>query len=235
MKNLLLTLSTIAFFFMNAVAQETPSNINVPKDAKVDVTLTEAKSGELLNNEIVIFRSQLNAREYQGLTDSTGKFSLRLPAGAKYDIYVLGFNDSTVTNVLEIPALKGNQFFKNAFKVDLKFEAPKSFVLDNVTFETGKADLKPESFATLDELVSYLKRKDDERIEIGGHTDNVGNAKANEMLSLNRANTVMIYLITKGIAPDRLASKGYGMTQPIDDNKTADGRATNRRTEVKIL
>ena len=235
MKGIIATISIMITLLAGARGQQNPPAMNVPKDARVDLTLVEAKSGEKLNNEIVIFRSQLNGREYQGLTDSSGQFSLRLPAGAKYDIYVLGFSDSTVTNVLDIPALKENQFFKNPFKVDVKFEAPKSFILDNVTFETGKAELKPESFVTLDELVAYLKRKDDERIEIGGHTDNVGNAKSNEMLSLNRANAVMIYLITKGIAPDRLTAKGYGMTQPIDDNKTAEGRATNRRTEVKIL
>jgi outer membrane protein OmpA-like peptidoglycan-associated protein len=87
----------------------------------------------------------------------------------------------------------------------------------------------------LDELAEYLKRKDDEKIEIGGHTDNVGKADANMLLSSNRANTVMAYLLTKGISPERVTSKGYGMTMPIEDNTSAEGRAMNRRTEVKIL
>src|SRR4029079_916845 len=108
-----------------------------------------------------------------------GKFSIHLPAGDKYEIFILGFNDSTSYNVLDIPALKGNQFYKNPFKVEIQFEAPKSFVLENCTFESGKANLKPEAYAVLNELVEYLNRKDDERIEIGGHTDNVGKAEAN--------------------------------------------------------
>lgn len=212
-----------------------PQDLNLPKDAQVNVTIADAKSGRMLNNEIVVFRSQANTREYQGLSDSTGKFSLRLPTGAKYEIFILGFNDSTSYNVLDIPALKGNQYYKNPFKVDIQFEAPKSFVLDNCTFETGKAELKPEAYSVLDELVEYLKRKDDEKIEIGGHTDNVGKADANMVLSQNRANTVRAYLLMKGIASERVTAKGYGMTQPVAENDTAEGRSLNRRTEVKIL
>lgn len=209
--------------------------MNLPKDAPVDVSIADAKSGNMLNHEIVIFRSKINSREYQGLSDSVGKFSLRLPAGDKYEIFILGFNDSTSYNMLDIPALKGNQFYKNPFKVDIQFEAPKSFVLDNCTFESGKATLKPEAYAVLDDLVEYLNRKDDERIEIGGHTDNVGKAEANMILSTNRANTVRAYLLTKGIAPERVTAKGYGMTVPVDDNVDEEGRQANRRTEVKIL
>ncbi|MEP7143499.1 MAG: OmpA family protein, partial [Ferruginibacter sp.] len=130
---------------------------------------------------------------------------------------------------------KDNQFYKEGFKVDIQFEAPKSFVLENCTFESGKATLKPEASSVLDELVEYLKRKDDERIEIGGHTDNVGKAEANMVLSTNRANTVRDYLLTKSIAPERVTSKGYGMTVPIADNDSEEGRQVNRRTEVKIL
>lgn len=227
---LLITLLPFAGF-----SQTPATDMNLPKDATVNVTIADAKSGKMLNNEIVVFRSSANGREYQGLSDSTGKFSLRLPAGAKYEIFILGFSDSTSYNVLDIPALKGNQYFKTPFKVDIQFEAPKSFVLDNCTFETGKAELKPESYTVLDELVEYLKRKDDEKIEVGGHTDNVGKADANMVLSQNRANTVRAYLLMKGIAPERVTAKGYGMSQPIAENDTAEGRSLNRRTEVKIL
>ncbi len=234
MKKLCLILSGIFVFTAYSFAQGTQP-MNLPKDATVDVTIADAKSGNMLNHEIVIFRSKLNNREYQGLSDSAGKFSLRLPAGDKYEIFILGFNDSTSYNVLEIPALKGNQFYKSSFKVDIQFEAPRSFVLDNCTFESGKATLKVEAYAVLDELVDYLKRKEDERIEIGGHTDNVGKAEVNMVLSTNRANTVREYLLSKGIAPDRVFSKGYGLTVPIAENDTDEGRQMNRRTEVKIL
>lgn len=211
------------------------NDLNLPKDAQVDVTIAEERSGQRLANEIVVFKSRMKEREYQGLSDAEGKFTVRLPAGDKYDIFILGFNDSLSYNVLDIPALKDNQYYKNPFKVDIQFDPPKSFVLENVTFETGKADLKPESFVVLDELVEYLKRKSDERIEVGGHTDNVGKADANIVLSQNRANTVRAYLLMKGIDSERVTARGYGMTEPIAENTTAEGRQMNRRTEVKIL
>lgn len=217
-------------------AQSSPAApMNLPKDAPVNVSIADAKSGNLLSNEIVVFKSRANGTEFQGLSDSTGKFTVRLPNGTKYDIYILGFHDSTSYNVLDIPALKDNQYYKNPFNVDIQFEAPKSFVLDNCTFETGKATLQPEAYKVVDELVEYLKRKEDEKIEVGGHTDNVGKPEANMILSTNRANTVRAYLLTKGIAPERVTSKGYGITVPIAENDTAEGRALNRRTEVKII
>jgi outer membrane protein OmpA-like peptidoglycan-associated protein len=225
----LLTISIAGF------SQAPAPAMNLPKDAPVDVTIVDAKTGHQLNNEIVVFRSLSNKTEFQGLSDSAGKFTLRLPSGSKYEIFILGFNDSTSYTTLDIPALKGNQYYKNPFKVDIQFEAPKAFVLDNVTFETGKADLKPASYTVLDELVEYLKRKDDEKIEVGGHTDDVGKADANMILSNSRANTVRAYLLTKGIAPERVTAKGYGMDVPIAENDTDEGRAINRRTEVKII
>ena len=209
-------------------------NASIPKDAPIDVTVSDFKNN-LKANEIIVFKSQINSKEYQGLTDDNGKFSIRLPAGDKYEIFILGFKDSTSYNILDIPATTGNAYYKNAFKVDIQFQPSKTFVLDDCNFETGKATLQPESYSVLDELVAYLVRKDDEKIELGGHTDNVGSAASNLKLSLDRANTVREYLLTKGIDPDRVTAKGYGMSEPIADNKSEEGRALNRRTEVKIL
>lgn len=218
-------------------SQNTPiTAANVPKDAQVDVSMVDAKNGKILPSEIVVFKSQANGTEFQGLTNDAGKFSLRLPIGTKYDIFILGFKDSTAYPlVLDIPALTGTKFYSKPFTVDIEFEAPGAFVLDHCTFESGKATLKDEAYPVLDELVEYLKRKDDERVEIGGHTDNVGTAAKNLILSQDRANTVRAYLLMKGIAPDRVTAKGYGLTQPIAENTTEEGRAINRRTEVKTL
>ncbi len=216
-------------------AQTSPvQNAAIPKDAPIDVTVSDFKNN-MRSNEIIVFRSDVNGREYQGITNDSGKFTIRLPSGAKYEIFILGFKDSTSYNVLDIPAPKGNAYYKNPFKVNIQFQPSKTFILEDCNFETGKATLQPESYAVLDELVAYLNRKDDEKIELGGHTDNVGSAASNMKLSLDRANTVRDYLISKGIDASRVFAKGYGMTQPIADNKTEDGRAQNRRTEVKIL
>ena len=209
-------------------------NAAIPKDARVNVSMTDFKNNAL-NNEIIVFKSQANTKEYQGLTDSTGKFSIRLPSGDKYEVFILGFKDSTSYIMLDIPALKGNAYYKDPFNVDIQFMPAKTFVLDNCNFDFGKATLQPSSYQVLDELVAYLVRKDDENIEIGGHTDNVGTAQKNLLLSQERANTVRAYLLTKGIDPSRVTAKGYGYTVPVADNKTESGRAQNRRTEVKVL
>jgi outer membrane protein OmpA-like peptidoglycan-associated protein len=207
---------------------------SIPKDAPVDVFMTDFKKN-ILPHEIVVFRSFGNGREYQGITNLDGRFSTRLPAGDKYEIFILGFKDSTSYVVLDIPPLEGRAYYKNPFKVDIQFMPSKSFVLEDCNFETGKADLQEDSYKVIDELVAYLKRKEDVRIELGGHTDNVGSAKSNQVLSEDRANTVRNYLIEKGIDPERVTAKGYGLTKPVESNKTEEGRALNRRTEVTIL
>ena len=231
LSSLIVLLTPVIVFCQTSPVQ----NASIPKDAPVNVRLTDFKNN-VLNNEIVIFKSKLNGKEYQGLTDSLGKFSFRLPVGDKYEIYILGFNDSTLNdNLLTIPPTTGNAYYKNPFVVDIQHLPAKSFILEDCNFETGKADLKEESYKVIDELVAYLNRKDDERIELGGHTDNVGKAKKNQLLSEARANTVRAYLIMKGIDPSRVTAKGYGLSKPIASNKTAAGRAQNRRTEVTIL
>ena len=237
MKNNSLSIIVGIFLLMNASHAQSNTvqqNASQSKDAPVDVSISDFKKNMLVH-EIVVFRSQLNQKEYQGLSQEDGKFSLRLPEGDKYDIFILGFKDSVSNITLDIPALGPNQSYKTAQKVDLFHQPAKTFVLDDVNFETGKADLKIESFPVLDELVAYLNRKDDERIEIGGHTDNVGKPAANILLSMERAKSVMAYVITKGIDADRLTAKGYGSSIPVASNVTTVGKAMNRRTEIKIL
>lgn len=235
MKKILLFLLAAVSMQLTANAQAAPvQNAAIPKDAPINVVVTDFKNNPL-QQEIIVFRSKLNGREYQGISGADGKFSTRLPAGDSYEIFILGFKDSTSYNIFEIPAPQGNAYYKDAFKVDIQFQPSKTFILENVNYETGKATLDEDSYPVLDELVAYLNRKDDQRIEIGGHTDNVGTAANNLKLSNERAVTVMQYLISKGISPSRLEAKGYGFSMPIESNKTEEGRAQNRRTEVKIL
>jgi len=229
-----LSLLFLAALFPTVFSQTTPV-LNLPKDAKVEGSVSDMRTKQPKNNELVVFRSQKNNNEYQVISDSTGKFSTRLPAGDKYDIYIMGFKDSSSYNILDIPALGPNSYYKNPFTVNLEFDPPKTFVLDDVEFDFGKSTLRPESYNTLDDLVDYLKRKPNERIEIGGHTDNIGSDEKNLVLSLERAKSIVAYLIAKGISNDRLVAKGYGAEEPIEDNSTQEGRQKNRRTEVKIL
>jgi OOP family OmpA-OmpF porin len=107
---------------------------------------------------------------------------------------------------------------------------------ENVDFETDSAKLLPSSKPLLDEVVTVMKEHPDiEHVRVGGHTDSTGDKAHNLKLSDERAASVKQYLVDHGIAADRLASKGYGETRPIADNKTDEGRAQNRRVDIHIL
>ncbi|MBI4774103.1 MAG: OmpA family protein [Deltaproteobacteria bacterium] len=104
--------------------------------------------------------------------------------------------------------------------------------LGNVLFDFGKAKIKSSAHGYLDEVAETLKNNPSLTVEIAGHTDNVGSAKYNKKLSLRRAKAVANYLNKKGISMDRLPTTGHGFSQPVASNKTKDGRAKNRRTEL---
>jgi outer membrane protein OmpA-like peptidoglycan-associated protein len=107
--------------------------------------------------------------------------------------------------------------------------------LKNIFFETNKFDLKEESKVELQKLMNFLNVNINIRIEISGHTDNVGDKKLNQVLSQNRAKSVYDYLINNGIDKTRLSFRGYGDTKPVVANDTPENKARNRRTEFKVV
>ncbi|MDO4795729.1 MAG: OmpA family protein [Brachymonas sp.] len=104
----------------------------------------------------------------------------------------------------------------------------------NVEFDTGKATLRAASRAELDELAAALKESGAAG-EVAGHTDNAGQPQANLALSQQRAQAVKDYLVQQGVAADKLSATGYGMTQPIADNASAEGRQRNRRVQFRVM
>lgn len=111
----------------------------------------------------------------------------------------------------------------------------KSFVIDNIFYNTNSAELKPESKIIIESFAGYLKLNPAIKVEIQGHTDNVGNPKDNDALSNNRAFSVKALLEELGVNGKRITAKGFGQSKPIADNNTEDGRAKNRRTEFMIV
>ena len=112
---------------------------------------------------------------------------------------------------------------------EIKLVAP-----ENVTFATNSSTISSRFTNTLDSIASVLKEYPDSNITVSGHTDSTGNDAINNPLSVNRANSVASYLKQQGIASSRITAAGYGSKQPIASNSTADGRAQNRRVEIKI-
>jgi outer membrane protein OmpA-like peptidoglycan-associated protein len=111
----------------------------------------------------------------------------------------------------------------------------KTLILEGVNFETGQATLTPESEAILNGVAESLVANDTIRVQVTGHTDNTGSLALNRRLSLARAESVRQYLISKGVAEDRLTARGLGPAEPVASNRTAEGRAQNRRVELRRL
>jgi outer membrane protein OmpA-like peptidoglycan-associated protein len=120
---------------------------------------------------------------------------------------------------------------------DIEFDKESGIVrtLKPIQFEFGKANIKKVSFPILDEVATFMKEREEIRIAVHGHTDNVGADDINLRLSKARAASVMNYLVGKGIKKSRLESEGFGESTPIESNDTAEGRAKNRRVDFKIL
>jgi outer membrane protein OmpA-like peptidoglycan-associated protein len=106
---------------------------------------------------------------------------------------------------------------------------------NGVTFDVDSYSLKPEFRTTLDQIADNLKQYPDSLIDVYGHTDSTGSPQYNQTLSENRAATVANYLAMRGVSDARIRSRGYGETMPIAGNDTDQGRARNRRVEIKIV
>ncbi len=183
------------------------------------VELTDINSGNLI--------SKLQ-------TDEDGNYLVTLPEGRDYAFNVnrkgyLFFSDNF--SLSKNPA--DSVFIKDIPLQPLEKGA--AIVLKNIFFDSKKFDLKPASLAELDKVVQLLNDNPALKIEIDGYTDNVGQPADNLSLSNNRAKAVVNYLLTKGIAAQRLSYKGFGETKPVADNTTEAGKALNRRTELSVI
>lgn len=165
-----------------------------------------------------------------------GFFEAQLEAQSNFSIS--GKKAGFISNIEEMSTMGLKRSETLYVKLELEIEEAKAgqqMVMNKIFFETGKADLNTVSSTDLNILVNYLKNNPTARLEIQGHTDSTGSAIINNKLSEDRARSVVNYLILEGISDSRLSAKGYGSLQPIDSNATIEGRANNRRVEVKIL
>jgi outer membrane protein OmpA-like peptidoglycan-associated protein len=154
------------------------------------------------------------------VSDILGKFfTKKLPSGFELNIPELGVENKLIA------------FIEDAKRpVDDKTW----FTFDRLTFDTGKATLKPESQEQLKNIAEILKAYPKVTLKLGGYTDNTGDAKANVTLSQQRADTVMAELVKLGVDAGRLKAEGYGQEHPVADNSTEEGRAKNRRIDLRV-
>lgn len=182
------------------------------------VELSDVKSGSLISKV---------------QTDEDGNYLVTLPVGKDYAFNVTRKGYLFYSDNFSLFDNKTDSFF--TVNIPLQpIEKGATIVLKNIFFETRKFDLQPESRSELDKLVSLLNDNPNLKIQIDGHTDNVGQEKDNLLLSNNRAKSVVGYLLNKGINSQRLSYKGFGASKPIADNSSEQGRALNRRTELSV-
>ncbi len=196
------------------------------------VTDKKTTTGLPVSVELIDLASKQTISKIQ--TDEKGNYFITLPVGKDYAFNVnrkgyLFYSDNF---------LMTNRTPDSVYKKDISLqpiETNASVVLKNIYFDVGKFELKPESQVELEKLIQLLTDNPSLKIEISGHTDNVGKPADNLLLSNNRAKSVITYLVSKAIPAQRLIARGYGETKPMSDNKTEEGRALNRRTEMKVV
>ena len=187
------------------------ANINVTNETKHSVLTKQSHAGD------GIFRAQLEAES---------------------DFTIVGKKASYISNIEKVTTKGLNRSTTLYVKLELGIEEAKvgqSIQLNNIYFEVGKANLNTAVSSDLDKLTQFLKDNPEARLEIQGHTDNKGKAEMNIRLSQSRANSVVDYLTKNGIESNRLIAKGYGASQPVAENTSAEGRAKNRRVVMKVL
>lgn len=211
--------------------------------------ITDAETQQPLVSRVEIVDMSTGKLHAAVNSDPDGFFLITLPTGKNY-----AFNVSKPAYIFhsEHFALKELKETSDPYKLAIGLRAVpevvtgsteipasalekyKPTVLRNVFFDTGSADLRPESFIELNRLKVFLEDNSAIQIQLNGHTDNVGSDTNNLALSDNRAKAVFTYLVENGIKATRMTYKGYGETSPIDSNDTDAGRQANRRTEFII-
>ena len=165
----------------------------------------------------------------------TGEYKIVLPYGQKYSIRAIAKDFIAEGDNIDLTKPQAFQEIKGKELKLVPIEVGRTVRLNNIFFDTGKAELRPESGPELDRLITTLNETPRMVIEVRGHTDNTGSNEVNNKLSQDRADAVREYFISKGIEPDRVASKGFGETSPVATNDTDAGRQQNRRVEFLIV
>ena len=166
---------------------------------------------------------------------TTGEFELIIPHGGNYGVaterqgYLFNSINFNLPKFAEYQEIDTHVIMAPA-------EVGSKAVLKNIFFDVGKSELKTQSLAELEKILDLLKKNQQLKVQINGHTDNTGNATMNKNLSLKRASSVVEYLISKGVDANRVAAKGFGSERPIVSNDDEEGgREINRRTEIEII
>lgn len=198
--------------------------------------ISDAKSGDPLEAYFSLINLKTGEETVRSFSDpNTGAFLVCIPVNYEYALNVSREGYLFYSENFSFPDVKSDV---EPYLLDIRLEPiteGKLMVLRNIFFDSGEYTLKDESLVELQKLLAFLRTNPEIEIEIGGHTDDVGTEEFNKLLSENRAKSVFTYLVENGIDSERLHFEGYGYAVPVSQNKSEEGRAKNRRTEIKIL
>ncbi|MCR4663503.1 MAG: OmpA family protein [Endomicrobiaceae bacterium] len=224
----------------NKFSEELSFRFTIGDENKIDKTKTNLKIVNFGNNSTLIKEWKFDDAEvipqvvrWDGRDDV---YNLVIPAG-EYRAVLTATDEFGNRASMSLSFTAIEQVSGKLSEIVVK-EEPRGLVVNlssNILFETGKSSLKKEATASLDETISLLNAYPANKVLIEGYTDSTGSKKANLQLSYDRAQEVYIYFVKHGIPAERLNVVGYGQENPVASNKTAQGRAQNRRVNVIIL
>jgi OmpA-OmpF porin, OOP family len=226
------TVFILILLTLTVAAQTTPGDTK-EKAIRVNASVMNSKQN-MLKGETVYFVTSPRKEIEVGTSDANGKFTLSLYPGTKYQVLIRRMTDTSFYAEFETPVLKKDEYSLKGISIEIEYDIPTVYTLDNIYFDVNQYNIKPGSYKQLDEVASYMASRE-ECFEIRGYTDNTGNNEANVLLSGNRAKAIVAYLVKKGVNKSRLTAKALGSSNPQSDNKSSNGRKQNRRTEISIV
>lgn len=209
-----------------------PQESRAREVAYVQGVITDSKTKKPIKAEIELVDLQSGRSYKSSKSDSEGNYMLCLPSNAEYALTVTKKNYLFYSENIQLQQ-EGSILVKN-FKLQ-PLEVGEQVRLDNIFFEHDSYTLKDESVTELNKIIQFMESNPFLVVEIGGHTDNSGSVKYNLDLSEQRAASVKEALVQRGLKSNRIQTKGYGMLVPLNSNSSAEERAENRRTELKII
>ena len=237
-KELVLVSDTTLFAWKLAfppnVFTKMPDFLNIDSTLIITGKITDASTGNGVMARIEFIDAGASKTVATAVSDTSGNYRASLPAKTKYGVEIMARDYLFFLEMVNLAEDTSDVLFVRNFSLT-KVEVGTKVVLRNIFFETGKATLKPESYAELSNVLKFMEDNPTIRLEISGHTDNVGSRRVNEKLSEDRARAVVDYLVSKGIDRSRFEARGYADTQPVATNATSEGRALNRRVEFKVI
>lgn len=193
----------------------------------------DRKTNKPLPSSVELVDNTTNLPLMKVQTDELGEYFITLPTGKDYTFTVNRKGYLFYSQLYELSTKNADSVYKkDIYLQPVEINAVATF--RNVQFANNSFEIPRAGFIELDRLLQVLTENPSLKLEIGGHTDNVGKAEDNLILSTNRAKSIVEYLVSRGIDGKRLVYKGYGATQPIADNTTEQGRAQNRRTTFTV-